>query len=216
MWGNTFFDSTCGFPGEGPLNIVSMNVTAWSSFEVCLNINSLNQFDIICIQEHRIDDDGRIEAANRTVDRHGFRGCFQKCVVTEANGKSAGVAILWKKHISVCQVSHLYHDARTVSVQIEVPVVGRMNLVCTYGWDSQVTLNLNRIRELCQDLHAQGVPFAILGDHNMEPHECGPMLEGLSSKVVIKHAGVSCVTHAKLSILDYAIVSYMWPKLILR
>ena len=51
-----------------------------------------------------------------------------------------------------------------------------------------------------------------IGDHNMEPHECGPMLEGLSSKVVIKHAGVSCVTQAKLSILDYAIVSHQVAK----
>ena len=135
-------------------------------------------------------------------------GCFQKCVITELKGKSAGVAILWEKHISVHQVGHLYHDARTTSLQIEVPVVGRMNLVCIYGWDSQVSLNLDRTRELCQKLQSQGVPFAILGDHNMEPHECGPMLEGLASKVVIKHAGVSCVTQAKLSILDYAIVSH--------
>ena len=93
-----------------------MNVTAWSSFERCLHSNSLSQFDIICIQEHRMDDDGRIEAANRTIDKFGFRGCFQKCVVTEANGKSAGVAILWKKHISVHQVSHLYHDLSLIHI----------------------------------------------------------------------------------------------------
>ena len=110
--------------------------------------------------------------------------------------------------MSVHQVGHLYHDARTMSVQIEVPVVGRMNLVCIYGWGSQVSMNLDRIRELCQNLHNQGVPFAIMGDHNVEPHECGPMLSGLSSKVVILHAGVSCVTQAKLSTLDYAIVSH--------
>ena len=55
-----FFDSTLGYPGEGPtpdeLKAITMNVTGYGSLVKALKGGVLGDFPIMCIQEHHLGE----------------------------------------------------------------------------------------------------------------------------------------------------------------
>lgn len=110
-WVHARFDSTLGFPGEGPRSkpsrclrdwkLVYVNVTAWASLmdELKRDIGLLAAADVICIQEHHIVGDDRLGKAQQEARRAGwiFEGTSAVRAVGAVSGKEgskAGVGFL--------------------------------------------------------------------------------------------------------------------------
>ena len=76
--GDSDFDDSLGFPGEGPrFNIISTNVNRWSSFAKSYQEGKMPKANIHCIQEHRLvkfnNEIGRAQAWCKARDlAHSF------------------------------------------------------------------------------------------------------------------------------------------------
>lgn len=169
------FDSTLGFPGEGPdkykdVCIRTANVTSWNTFKRCFDEDDFGQCDVICLQEHRLPDSQRIEQAKRWIATKGYVGSFTLARKTRKGGVSSGTAILWKPflHVSPKEVNGL--DFRATLVSVRIPKLGDLWIMCLYG-DVQ-SGNTARDQLLKAWEHLKDNEFwAIVGDFNMEAQE---------------------------------------------
>ena len=108
------FDSTKGFPGEGPaaesrpavVPLVTLNVTAWSTWKEVFERES-KEAQIWMLQEHKIKSVGSIKAAKKAMRAAGWASVFTKAATTAAGGASGGTAILVRDHWDVTEVRRI-------------------------------------------------------------------------------------------------------------
>ena len=63
------FDSTRGYPGEGPtrdIRIGTVNTTSEGSLTRALRTKGFDDFAILCVQEHHLDTDSKVATARNT------------------------------------------------------------------------------------------------------------------------------------------------------
>ena len=98
------FDSTLGFPGEGPegLRIASLNVTAWTSWLAVAAVEA-PAADIWLLQEHKLTAESDIDRARVEMSRMGMTAVLDCGVETEAGGKSSGAAVAFSQHAEMVQ-----------------------------------------------------------------------------------------------------------------
>ena len=116
------FDSTCGFPGEGPgvaaadgmhaqsvkeargfLKLGTMNVTAWGSFleEFGLADSELRKGHVWAIQEHKLADEHACAQAQDTIGQFGWKGYFTPAGKGPKGHPSGGVGWIWQEWLNV-------------------------------------------------------------------------------------------------------------------
>ena len=140
------FDSTLGFPGEGPSKsqsvgdwkLVFANVTAWQSLVAELGRDNglFKAADVICVQEHHLVGDDQIGKAQDKAKELGwvFEGTSAIKTIGEVSGKvgsRAGVGILWRPTIAISQVKK--RCARFMSVVWDLGSLGSITLGTVYG-----------------------------------------------------------------------------------
>ena len=97
------FDSTLGFPGEGPECVVigSANTTHWSSFlgaELWAGCGGVAPA-AWCLQETKLARKADVTKAKGIADSKGWGALFGPAVVTDKLGISAGTGVLWQREV---------------------------------------------------------------------------------------------------------------------
>ena len=136
------FDSTKGFPGEGPEDrkdwkIAFANVTAIRSLweELQREGSVLQGVDILCIQEHHI---ASMDAMGEWQDRFHSKGwTFMGSKAEPTVGKTgkagsrAGVGVLFRRHLRVHSFKEV--SARFVHFKIDIGALGVIRIGTGYG-----------------------------------------------------------------------------------
>ena len=77
---------------------MTVNVTAWSTFEETLRDDDYTGIEAIMIQEHKLLEDD-FPRARRAAGLLGWRADFLPCRLTEAEGRSGGVGVLVRNDV---------------------------------------------------------------------------------------------------------------------
>ena len=104
------FDSTLGFPGEGPsaakalscLSICTLNVTEWSSWLRVMPVEA-DLGHIWLIQEHKVVDRKLIGQAKHKLRGMGWHSVFADGRITGKGGRSSGMAVIVRSTCDVLQ-----------------------------------------------------------------------------------------------------------------
>ena len=158
------FDGTRGYPGEGPLNIITINS---SSYQGLLQQLDRIQADFILVQEFR-------SAAKQTLSEGELRHkCWQKQWAsyflpgqpTGKGGYSAGVGFLWKAHLEVTGLRTII-PARCISCSLvlDLRTTCHITNICGHAYSPDATLGYidTMIKEGCFSRHS-----IVAGDWNI-------------------------------------------------
>lgn len=190
-----FFDSTCGYPGEGPpqakfLDICTANVTAWRSGLLALKAGDWSP-SICCLQEHRLCSQNEIDSARAK------------------HGRSGGTGIIWKSHIRATstQSMELPNAAQNRATAVNFQLLGMppFTLVSIYGHvDSQ-----QHTLELLNSIVASttNINFVIAGGVNMPTEATCAWLKTNHPTARIVTAGPSCCANNSQSDVDHFVCS---------
>ena len=91
---STIFDSTLGFPGEGPLNLLSLNINGLNDAQdIWKLLQAANQshVDILFLQEHHLKRSSAIKTLENIADKKGWRAFVS---VSPSDGGRGGTALL--------------------------------------------------------------------------------------------------------------------------
>jgi exonuclease III len=209
------FDSTKGYPGEGPpradIRVVTLNANSGSS-AVRFIKNHGGEVDIFLLQETKVTLEVRgngecpVEAFKDKLLRLGFKSAVAPGRVTDKGGKSGGVAIAWRGHLNITNPQVLLQH-RAISVELHTHGAGDIHLVCVYGdvqgtWKAQKELWASVSRSAAKS----GKPFIWGGDWNSEVREVQEVLCNMHIPgVTVSPDRASCVTASGGSVIDFFI-----------
>ena len=186
------FDSTLGFPGEGPPEkdgqpqrsrrtkpvrddcLVSINVTAWSSFTAFMESEVVADAGYL-IQEHHLKS---TQVVNEEVwaKRAGWTAHLPPAIPTPGGGTAGGVGFVTRAHRGLTRPHGVDWEAldagRVALVQWSgggVPgglLVASLYLRCSVGLDPH---NVRTLTQLAVQLRISGRPYIVAGDFNCTP-----------------------------------------------
>ena len=122
--------------------------------------------DVFFVSEHRRAERNEIDKFNKQCAKQGWKQSFSKAAVTAAGGKSAGVALLWRRHI------------RAEALNIDLPTEFRSRLafakfefkksvavlfVSIYGFVDDPVANLRLQAQIVRAIRVVGLPFVVGG-----------------------------------------------------
>jgi exonuclease III len=211
------FDSTKGFPGEGPprsdIRVVTLNANANGSALRFIK-NHGAEVDIFLLQEIKVAHEPKKQGAECPVEvfrdkllKMGFKSTVAGARVTEKNGRSGGVAIAWRGHLNVTSPLVL-HPHRAVSVDLHTHGAGDINLVCVYGdvlgtWKAQAEL----WRSVSRAAARSGKPFIWGGDWNASVPEVQEVIGSLNIPgTTVAPLRSTCVTPCGGSVIDFFVI----------
>ena len=214
------FDSTRGFPGEGPRGgpgqvkltyLTSSNVTAWSSARKALDNKSPPRANFLLLQEHKLSTTKAIEIAKKYLSKLGYESHFGAARTTSKKGVSAGTALAWKSGI---RVRHIF-DTRSYApperfTAICTDLANQNTIVGTYYGDvDSETNNLSLLGAIAQNLVSSRIPLILGGDFNLDAQTMAGWMAVRFPHLKIVEAGPTCCTGKmiKATTLDYFIVS---------
>ena len=128
---------------------------------------------VLLLQETKLVGEDRIKAARDWCWARGYAVHFGEAKVTEKGGTSAGIAILWQRHLEVAWEPKAWAGGRLVEVAFRTAAFGTVVLYSVYGWTGvgwgQANQQLYGL--LCKAVLQHGKPYLVGGDHNMEVHD---------------------------------------------
>ena len=174
------FDSTLGFPGEGPARrhrpwrILSMNCTVWSSGAIALQQQA--KADVALIQEHHLSNNlANEEAWSR---KAGWKMKLSPARCTGEGGTEGGVGIATLPHFGLSSI-HQHdkwlagHRHRAAAMHFGGVLKGGIMVLSTYLQHSvgMSPENWSTLLAIGETVRAMDRPFVIGGDFNMSPEE---------------------------------------------
>lgn len=210
-WWLKKFDSTMGFPGEGhtskrrDIRIRTNNVTSWNTLKRCFDEDDLGICDIICVQEHQLCDDSKIEAAKKWAADRGYVGCWTKARRKKKGGTSSGTAILWRHylHVRIRKLKGLDHRASAISVRL--PVVGELWIAMLYGDVSSCDEAGGQLK-CCYEQMKEKEFWGILGDFNLTAGVVREIMNIMDPHATVMDVGPTCYSGGNQpTVIDYGI-----------
>jgi hypothetical protein len=210
------FDSTLGFPGEGPKEeylLYFANITSWSDKAVDYLLHTKDSppalSEIICLAEHHLVQD-KLKSPRRKIDKAGRYSFVTAATSTGLGGSSGGTMVLPRNglHISkvwspeggpmnnwsACMIRGSARDLIVISIYLK-------------DGEGMSHVNLARLSQVHDLIKSTKVPWIILGDFNMNPRvlEQGGLLELVGGTIITANEGALTCTTGKGGLLDFAI-----------
>ena len=133
------FDSTLGYPGEGPpraVKVVTLNITGWGTFMRGLHAGVYQHCDIILLQETHLPAN-RLSQARHAVRKSGFQSAWSAAFPTrpeaEERHHGGGVAILWPTWMAATAQAEEVIPGRCLTIPLIIPGLGRQMVGTFYG-----------------------------------------------------------------------------------
>jgi hypothetical protein len=206
------FDSTQGFPGEGPslpLMCLTANTNSFRTFKNKI-MKDCTQ-DILLLQETHIthtltgEGDTNIDRAKEKLKKQGYRSEFSAASHTIKGGTSGGVAIAWRCDREAHSVKEIT-PGRALSVTI-TSTIGQIIFVSIYGYVNDTGLTKDLLKAITTYLCQNGKPFIIGGDFNASPEQISSHMHDLNVPChVVTPAGTTCQSTGYANCIDYFVV----------
>ena len=172
---------------DNTLNMVSANGSCWKT--IVDTVIPSTTASIYFIQEHKLDQN-QIEAQKDWARAHGWRAWFLPCTYGDADGHSAGVAILVRHFLdadpALLGITTEVVPHRLIAIPIRIKTIGLMVLYSIYLKSSSgLSLeNINIIDALCDHCAQHGLPFCALGDWNLKSKDLIDYVSGKKLKFI--------------------------------
>ncbi len=218
------FDSTLGFPGEGPeggrtrgraynqlgrgrIHLATCNVTAWGSIkgEFDNSAGFVHGYHVISVAEHKLADEHKRAAAQQFLGLHGWKGLFTEAGAGKKGGPSAGVGFLWPNFLKMFNVGVRFNHSRAVSAELEVTGIGPVILVAVYGWVDDVMKTLSLLDEIRAYVTGSGQPWFVMGDFNVGASDMHSWLTEAGGWGSVWQNGPTCFAGPDPTTIDYFI-----------
>ncbi len=148
-------------------NVVTVNVTAWSS---ALAFLASTDADVLMVQEHKLGPEASEEAV-AWLRRRGWNAIMAPAEAGPTGGWSGGVAILARAHVGMGMPlagSEVIHPARAVAARLEPPGGRPHAAVCVYLCDgkglAQCNMDILKSVGTCLSMQGKEDPFIVGGD----------------------------------------------------
>ncbi len=220
-WTRLRFDSTLGFPGEGPasaeapilrLKVSTANVTAWQSF---LSADlPISESHVWLIQEHRLCTEREIKKARELMAARRFVSTFGKAVRTDKGGASSGTAVLRNQDIAEGQaeatkllaVGQYAHRICWQLVQLGAVSV---LMISVYGKTGDAVYTKGLVDWVCGTVQGIRFPVVIRGDWNFPPAQVQEWTLGTCGLTCIVPPHDTCYTVHGSNLYDFFVVNPM-------
>ena len=193
------------------VDIASVNCTSWGSLVNALKLGVFSDCHVIAIQEHHIVASNALVKAATQAQQLGWCSHFTQAVATTKGGSSAGVGFLWLKSIPVSNIAVHANTPRSCSIDVNIGDLGYVTIFSVYGFDSGHSEHMQHTSNIISEINSKcctfRVPFIILGDFNMEPHELIESISSVPIRCRVIQGGETCFTKSRAATLDYALVS---------
>ena len=219
------FDSTKGYPGEGPtqanqgrggkgMEVISVNVTSmgslWKFLDRCQPTAS-----IILVQETHTKDqngEGQENPANKARQKAmqmGYRALLTSAYDTGRGGTRGGLITLWRPDYEVIGMAQVW-EGHANGILVKLAKVGCIAIFNVYGCpEGNQEFNRRLLSKVAQQATAWGKPFLIGGDFNMLPEEVQGMLQEQAIPAQVNApAGATCITTKACRTIDMFVVSH--------
>jgi hypothetical protein len=178
LWSSNF-DSTKGFPGEGPspnrLKLYFANITSWSVKAVEYLLDTKDsppaEASMICLAEHHLTRK-ELKGPRRKIDKAGRTSFVTAAVDTGLGGSAGGTMILPQKGLYIskiwdpkggpmdnwsgCMIRGKARDLMVITIYLK-------------DGEGLSQTNLTRLGQVHGLIKANKIPWIILGDFNMSP-----------------------------------------------
>ena len=157
-----------------------MNSSVWNSAKKLLMDTYLEQYHVICVQEHRLSLPDSVEV-HRWLAGHGWHSVIFPGERTSKGAVSGGVAVLARSYLDACFKPDYESNiipGRLAASPIRLRAVGE---ICVYSAYLRVgeglsLANAQILDSLFAHARAHGRPYIALGDWNMDPVEIMPLV----------------------------------------
>ena len=200
-------------PNTVKRRFVTANVTSWGPMGHW--VESLDDKNILCIQEHHVAGDKIGEQESKMADL-GWKGLWSPAVSTERGGTSGGLAILGPSYIHISSPplldGHTLWEGRVMAAHVHAAVPGGVVVINVYldtelQFEGDNMAMIWRIVEYAHALNQRGFDWIIMGDFNMEMATLNANKWIESIKGVGKVAATpTCIKQIPGSIIDIMIL----------
>ena len=156
------------------LVVGTVNITGAGSFD---RLSCLREADIWAVQETKLETVEEIAGFQSKLQRLGYRVCVAPSLRGPRQGRSSGVALLWKPWIKVNVKPEVLVEGRALAMGMEHPKLGQWYCYAVYSYqagDRRVPELYDTIR---QHTLGHGKPFVVAGDHNHQPADFSRVLD---------------------------------------
>jgi len=153
-------------------SIDSWNMNAWSTGNEAASRSSA---DVVALQETKTTDSETRDRQECAKNAQGWNAKINLAAITEEGGRSAGVAIMAKKHIGFSSAASDSINARLRSristAWVNTSRKGGLHVISVYLWTSEgmSPRNIEIMTEISKLTKIIRGPWVIAGDFNVNP-----------------------------------------------
>ena len=146
--------------------VVTANITSWGALKDTMATLS-KQVAVAMLQETKADEGKREELANELL-RTGWASSWAPAAATAKHGKSAGVALCWRKHLDLAAEPEVVVPHRAIMAPLRFSTVGTIGFYSLYGVTGSSTDGDTGeiLREVLKHIRSKRQPALIGGDFN--------------------------------------------------
>ena len=128
--------------------------------------------EVVLVQESKLGTFAEIAREKKWLAQQGWWASFAPCIAGPGGGRSAGAAVLVRKHLDVADEGTTIAEGRARSMTIRLRALGLVELVAVYARDGVgIEGNKGLLDGIVEHVRSKGRPALIGGDWNVPPGE---------------------------------------------